>query len=118
MIRQSMTDPEAQHHERVLLGTMMYDNSQIPQVVKAMSSAFFRVVKHRFIFEAIQALHRSYTKVDAISVINTLTARKQIGIVGGAEYIAELIGYATRAAQAHHDAAIRAGVKEAGGKVE
>ena len=118
MIANRMTDTEARHHEKMVLGCMMLDNAQVPQILKTMTSAWFRVVKHRFIFEAIQTVHRAYAKVTVMSVGTALMEKKQLGIVGGVKYLAEIIGYVTKAAQAHHDAAIRQGVKEAGGNVD
>ena len=112
-------EAEAQHHEKMLLGGMMFDNTQVIAVMRsAVNSAFFRVVKHRFIFEAIEKLHRAYAKVDMLSVSNVLTEKKQLQICGGLNYLTQLVGYAQAQAKAHHDNAIRQGVKEAGGKVE
>jgi len=114
-----MKEVEAQHHEKMLLGGMMADASQVVAVMRScIQSAFFRVVKHRFIFEAIQTLHRSYSPVDVLSVTSALVDSKQLQICGGTIYLAKLVGYATEQARAHHDNAIRQGVKEAGGKVE
>jgi len=118
MIRQTIPEAEAQHHEKMVLGSMLLDNAQVPKVVKTMTGAWFRVVKHRFIFEAIQSLHRRYAQVNLISVGNILADRKQLNICGGVAYLTQLTAYVTKAAKAHHDKAIRQGVKEAGGKVE
>lgn len=117
MIRQRLTEPDAQHHEKMALGSMLLDSGLVAQAVKTMKPEFFRVVKHRFIFEAIIALHRAYTHVGPMSVTNILTQRRQLGICGGTAYLAQLIAYVQDKAKAHHDAAIRAGVNEAGGKV-
>jgi len=114
-----MREEEAQHHEKMLLGGMMADNVQVQAVMRScVQSAFFRVVKHRFIFEAIQKLHRSYSPVDILSVTAALVEQKQLYICGGTAYLAVLVGYATQQGQAHHDKAIKQGVREAGGKVE
>ena len=114
-----MKESEAQHHEMMLLGGMMADASQVKAVMRScIQSAFFRVVKHRFIFEAIQKLHRSYSPVDILSVTAALVEKKQLYICGGTAYLVSLVGYAQAQAQAHHDNAIKQGVREAGGVAE
>lgn len=113
-----LSDKDALHHERMVLGTVMLDPSNVIHAARALSPAFFRDSRHRIIFGAIMALHRSYTPINVVNVVNSLVARKALSVVGGAAYLAELVAYAKQQAQAHHDAAIRAGVQQAGGKVE
>ena len=112
-------EAEAQHHEKILLGSMMNDNSQVVTVMRsAVRSAFFRVVKHRFIFEAIEKLHRAFTRIDVLTVSNVLTEKKQLAFCGGVEYLSQLAGYASDQAKAKSAGAIKQGVREAGGKVD
>ncbi len=113
----TLNNKDAQHHEKMALGSMLLDNSLVKQAARSMSSAFFREPKHRFIFDAILKLHRGYSKINVVTVANVLAGTKQLTICGGAKYLAELTGYVQAKAKAHHDAAIRAGVKQAGGNV-
>jgi len=114
-----MQEAEARHHEKMLLGGMMADASQVKAVMRScIQSAFFRVVKHRFIFEAIQKLHREYSPVNVLSVTAALVDKKQLQICGGLNYLTQLVGYAQAQARAHHDNAIKQGVREAGGVAE
>jgi len=111
-----LSDADAIHHEKMVLGCMMLDSSQIKKSL-TMKSAFFRLPKHRFIFEAILSVYRSLAKVNVLSVSTALEEKHQTLIVGGLPYLIELTAYVQKAAKAHHAAAIRSGVKQAGGKV-
>ena len=110
-------DKDARHHEKVLLGGMLYDPSQVAAVVLQIKPAFFRITKHRLIYDAIRALHKSGTPVNVLNLANAMTVKHSISITGGVKYLAELVAYAEKAAKAHHAGAIRAGIVQAGGKV-
>lgn len=109
-----LSDQEAQHHEKMLLGAILGDPSNVVQAA-AVKPAFFRVSKHRIIFMAIMDLHRSGTSVNLLNVVNVLAAKRAMSIAGGTAYLAELVSYAQAKARDHNAAALRAGVRQAGG---
>ena len=113
-----MQDKQALHHEQMLLGCMIRDNSQI-RSAGHMNEAWFRFAKHRVLFKAIKDLYGQYSRVTVLSIEQYLIATRSLGAVGGIKYILELVGKVDTALQAQRDArAVKGGVREAGGRVE
>ncbi len=87
-----MTNADAMHHETIVLGSMISDNSQIPHARQRISTRFFRFPKNRIIFKAILEMHKAYKSVDVVSLLSYLTDENRLEDAGGAEWVADIMG--------------------------
>lgn len=82
--------PHNRDAERSILGTMLRDNSLIPEIASTLKSDHFYVFGHQKIYESIVSLNEKGNNVDIVTVAEWLTNSGKIGDSGGHVYIAEL----------------------------
>jgi replicative DNA helicase len=91
MIDKSNLPPHDEVAEAATLGSMMLANKTINEVIQLVKSQDFYYPKHQFVFDAIVSLFTRGEPVDALTVGDELTTRKQIRQVGGAVTLIDMI---------------------------
>ena len=87
--RQMPADVEA---ERCLLGGIMRDPEVMGSAVMSISDDdFFYMERHQLIWNALCSLNKAVTPIDPVTVSAELTKMGKLDIVGGREYIFELM---------------------------
>ena len=87
--RQMPADVEA---ERCLLGGILRDPEVMGVAVMAISDDdFFYLERHQLIWNALCSLNKSVTPIDPVTLSAELTKMDKLDIVGGREYIFELM---------------------------
>jgi replicative DNA helicase len=100
------TPPHDLDAERSVLGAMMLSKDAIADVVEILHSTDFYRPAHEMIFDAIVHLYGSGEPADAVTVMNELTKRGNIGKVGHAPYLHTLVASVSLAANAGYHATI------------
>lgn len=80
-------NPEA---ESAVLGSIMIDNSCYERVSEILSRDDFYDDRNKFVFRAIEYLHKKGQGIDVLTVTDTLKNVKHLDTVGGAAYVATL----------------------------
>jgi replicative DNA helicase len=103
--------PSAVDTERVLLGTMLTNATQLLTVAEILPpgpSQWFYQASHRRIYEAMLTLLERHEVIDLETVTDVLRRRGQLDSIGGSIYLAELMeGCVTTANVAAHARIIR-----------
>lgn len=86
------TPPQDFDAEQAVLGCMLLSEDAIADTVKALQGADFYHPAHVTIFTAILDLYARGEPADRITVAAELTKRGEIGRVGGALYLHDLVG--------------------------
>src|SRR5207245_365523 len=92
--------------ERSALGSMLRNNSVIPEVVNIVRAEHFYVFAHQKIFEGITALVGRGYPVDAVLMANYLKDKHLVEDIGGYAYLTELWDAAPSIANAKYYAQI------------
>ncbi len=99
--------PQNQEAERAVLGSMLRDNSCIPDVIQIIHKEDFYSDAHQKIFEVIVSLFdKDGQPVDVVLLAEELQQRKQVEDIGGYPYLGELWDAAPTAANAEYYARI------------
>jgi replicative DNA helicase len=98
--------PQAIESEMCVLGSMMLDATCIDIVVQIVHQENFYRPAHQLIFQAIVDLRQAVKPIDLVTVRDELDRRKQLGPVGGVEYIVSLAEGVPNAANAEYYAKI------------
>ncbi|PIU00583.1 MAG: replicative DNA helicase [Bdellovibrionales bacterium CG10_big_fil_rev_8_21_14_0_10_45_34] len=85
------TPPHNLEAEQSVIGGLMLDPNAWDQVVDILSEADFYKSAHRTIFSTIQDLQNKGQPVDILTVSSMLNDRDQLGAIGSAGYLAEII---------------------------
>ncbi len=85
-----MTPPQSLETEEAVLAAVLLDPDCLDAVLEGLTKDCFYSEKHRFIFEAIQALSNEHEPVDFLTVSNKLLQQNNLDAVGGNAYLAEL----------------------------
>ena len=83
--------PSNKEAEMSVLGVAFIDNSLIDDICDSITSDMFFDEKNKYLFEAIKELHDEGIPVDAGTVKEELDKKKRFNLVGGIEYISEVI---------------------------
>mgnify|MGYP000873590977 CR=1 FL=1 len=78
--------------EVAVLGALMLDENAILKVADFIAPEDFYRTAHRRIFEAVLKLFEKQEPVDILNVSNVLTEMGRLEEIGGATYLAELVG--------------------------
>jgi len=90
-VQADRTPPHDLSLERSVLGSMMLDNSIIPEVMDAIKEpAVFHSSRHQKVFNGITVIHASGDPVDLVSVREYLKKKNQLETIGGTIYLTEL----------------------------
>jgi replicative DNA helicase len=103
--------PAAVDTERVLLGTILTEATQLLTVAEILPpgrSQWFYQEAHRLIYDAMLTLLERSDPIDLQTVTDVLHRRGHLDKAGGSVYLAELMeGFVTTANVAHHARIIR-----------
>lgn len=83
--------PQNIEAEEAVLGALLIDPEAIFRVLSFLRADHFYLRKHRWIFEAIVALHERREPLDFLTLTTELEQREQLEAVGGGAYISQLI---------------------------
>lgn len=86
----SKIPPQNKEAEQSILGSILIDKDAMVKVADLLQPTDFYYDIHRLIYEAINDLFNRHDPIDLLTVSNLLEERKQIDIVGGPAYLAEL----------------------------
>ncbi len=86
--------------ERSVLGSMMLSKDAIADCIEALRGPDFYRPAHEIIFEAIASLYSHGEPADAVTVADELTKIGELGRIGGASYLHDLIQAVPTAANA------------------
>lgn len=76
--------------EQSVIGSMLKDNSVIPEVVETLKSEDFYKDSHKIIFETIMKLYQNSSHVDMITLLEELKSANELEKAGGISYVTEL----------------------------
>ena len=76
--------------EEALLGSMMLDESIIPELAFLRAEDFYRQ-KHQWIWRACMALHTRQVRLDFITIVDELESMKRFADAGGHAFISQLM---------------------------
>lgn len=77
--------------EMAYLGSLLFDNRQIPDTAAQMHRAVFASPKHQVIFDAVMRLFTRGSKVELVLLRDELDGLKSLTAVGGAAYLMALV---------------------------
>mgnify|MGYP000421620468 CR=1 FL=1 len=84
--------PQVIDLEEAVLGAVMLEKDAIISVMEILKPEYFYLDNHQKIFTAIVELATNHEAVDILTVTERLRKQKNLDIVGGAVYIAQLTG--------------------------
>jgi replicative DNA helicase len=76
--------------EKAVLGSVLMDKESILKVSDLLQKDDFYFEKHQMIWEIMVDHQNTHTPIDLLTVSNTLEIKKQLEIIGGLNYLAEL----------------------------
>ncbi len=82
--------PHSKEAEQSVLGSILIDKEAIIKIADVIKAEDFYHDIHKIIFEAINDLYNRHDPIDLLTIANLLEERKQIDIIGGPAYLAEL----------------------------
>jgi len=85
------TIPQNVEAEEAVLGALLIDPEAIFRVLPFLRAEHFYLQKHRWIFEAILALHEQRDPVDFLTLTTALEMQERLEAVGGGAYVSQLI---------------------------
>lgn len=77
--------------EQSILGSLMLEKEAWDSISDAIRADEFYKPSHQKIFQTIEELHRKNLPVDLITVSNLLQGKGEIELIGGAEYLVDLV---------------------------
>lgn len=83
--------PSNKEAEMSVLGVTFIDNSLVDKICEEVNSDMFFDEKNKYLFEAIEELHKNGIPVDIGMVKEELDKKKRLNLVGGINYISEVI---------------------------
>ena len=92
--------------EQSILSAILIENNTLPEVLEILSDQDFYREAHRKIFKAMVELFEKNEPADLVTLTNLLKERGQLGSLGGASYLAELMDAVPMAVNAAHYAKI------------
>ncbi|MBM3256612.1 MAG: replicative DNA helicase [Candidatus Moranbacteria bacterium] len=88
----SKIPPQNIEAEIMVLGALMIDENAIIKVADFLRAEDFYRGAHRVIFEAMLKLYEKQEPIDMLNVSNVLSEQKKLEEIGGANYLANLVG--------------------------
>lgn len=83
--------PSNKEAEMSVLGVAFIDNSLVDKICEEVNSDMFFDEKNKYLFEAIEELHKNGIPIDVKMIKEELDKKKKLSSVGGIEYISEVI---------------------------
>lgn len=85
------TMPSNNEAEMSILGIAFLDKYLVDKVCEEVNADMFYDERNKYLFEAIDELHKEGTPVDARTIKEELDKKKRLNAIGGMEYISEVI---------------------------
>lgn len=82
--------PHSKEAEQSVLGSILIDKDAIIKIADLLKPEDFYYDIHKIIYEAVGDLFNRHDPIDLLTLANLLEERKQIEIIGGPAYLAEL----------------------------
>lgn len=82
--------PHSLDAEKAVLGSVLMDKESIIKVSDLLVSDDFYFDKHQIIWDTMLDHYNKHTPIDMLTISNSLEQKKQLDIVGGVSYLAEL----------------------------
>ncbi len=98
--------PNAIEVEMAVLGALMLDQEAAARIFEILDETCFFKDAHKAIYLAAQRLYQRNDPIDIVTVTDTLVAGKQLEAIGGASYLADLVGMVASPANAEHHSRI------------
>jgi len=102
-LRAAPWSPEA---EQAVLGAMLLDQDAALTAIQLLEYSMFYRDAHRRLFRAMVALTENRVVIDHITLRDELLRRNELEVVGGVEYVAELVDTVATPANLEHHARI------------
>src|SRR5687767_12050340 len=90
--------PWSAEAEQAVLGAMLLEQDAALRAVELVDDTMFYREEHRRLFRALRALTERRIVIDHVTLRDELDRRGELGVVGGTEYLAELVDAAPTAA--------------------
>jgi replicative DNA helicase len=94
--------PHSEEAEISILGALLLDKDAITSVAEFLQSDHFYDDRHKEIYEAIITLYEERAPIDVVTLAQRLKKRKTIKMVGGQEYLTDLLNRVPTAAHIEH----------------
>lgn len=94
------TPPQDLEAEKSLLGALMLDNGDLPDVLDVLKPDDFYEPRHQDIFRAMVNLYDEHQPIDLLTLTNELKTKRKLRGVGGAAYLTELSNFTPSSAHA------------------
>ncbi len=91
--------------EEALLGSILLDESIIPELAFLRAEDFYRN-SHQWVFQACMALHTRQVRIDFVTIVDELESMKRFADAGGHVFISKLMMRVPSAIHAKHYAAL------------
>lgn len=88
---QTKLAPHSSEVEQFLLGALLWNADRFHDVAEIVEADAFYVPKHRHVFESMAAIAHRGDAIDSVTVGAHLEQLEQLEIVGGYEYLTELV---------------------------
>lgn len=105
-LRGPRVPPQDLESEKALLGSLLLSAEALYDIVDVINAQSFYAAKHQIIYEVIEDLTNKKEPVDLLTVSTSLRERKELDQIGGAPYLAELLGLVGSAANVKYYAQI------------
>ena len=94
--------PSNKEAEMSVLGVTFIDNSLVDKICEEVNSDMFFDEKNKYLFEAIEELHKNGLPIDIGMMKEELDKKKRLNLVGGIEYISQVIDSVITSANLNH----------------
>lgn len=102
----NMALPYSLESEASVLGAILIDNDALVKVADNLDPEDFYDQRHRYIYEAIQALYEDNKPIDVLTLANQIKINGNLDDVGGAGYLTELTNFVPTASRVEAYASI------------
>lgn len=98
--------PQHIESEKAVLGSLLLRKDSLIEIEDVINGDSFYVAKHKMIFEAMLDLFSKNEPIDILSLSTKLSEKKMLEVVGGNQYLAELINTVPSSTNVKHYAEI------------
>jgi len=106
MVRNIRIPPQHIESEKAVLGSLLLRKDSLSEIEDVINGDSFYVAKHKMIFEAMLDLAAKNEPIDMLSLSTKLSEKKILDVVGGNQYLAELVNTVPSSTNVKHYAEI------------